>query len=105
MKKPLTILLSASFLVAFAYFVVWFGFQHDGRSWLNDRGQVLATNCKSVMVGDSVDVVTQKMGQPDVVSESDGITTFLYFRGGLVSDRGMAFEFKQNKLIKTNCTE
>jgi hypothetical protein len=90
-------------LIGVVYIAIWLSFNKNGRNWLNDRGSTLAAKCKTVNFGDSIETVVQKMGEADTRTESDGVTVLLYLRGGLISDKGLTFEFKGNKLIKTNC--
>lgn len=103
MKKT-TIILSISFIsLALLFLFTFLSFQHGGRSWLIDQGSTLTESCKKVLVGDSVESVTEKMGIPDSQLAHDGLTTLLYMRGGLISDQGISFDFKGGKLIKANC--
>lgn len=92
-------------LAGIIYLAMWFSFNKDGRNWLDDRGSVLAEKCKTVNIGESMEVVIQKMGKADTQTESDGVTTLLYLRGGLTSDKGLTFDFKDNKLTNTSCAK
>lgn len=103
MRKFTILILILACIMALIYVTASMLFVSNGRDWQNDRQAELLASCAGVNIGDPVDVVIEKMGSPDSSTEYNGMTTLLYLRGGLLTDKGMSFVFEDGKLIKSDC--
>lgn len=60
-------------------------------------------NCGLVQIGMTYDEVVKIMGKPASERQEDNTTKLLYLAGGIQTEAGIGFEFKDGLLITKNC--
>src|SRR3989338_1538644 len=60
-------------------------------------------NCDLVQIGMTYDEVIKIMGKPASERQEDNTVKLLYLAGGIQTEAGIGFEFKDGSLITKNC--
>jgi hypothetical protein len=97
------VLIALGIVVALSLILLHLSFFRGGRDWFVDRSGEYIKNCKNIPIGSSINQVLSLMGKPDSRSENQNKVKLIYFTGGLKTETGRSFEFKNNILIMKGC--